>query len=110
MFAIYGIDEANDIESITLGKKKISDPDKIKSFFDNLYNSYAMGNDDYQGKIYGGLSEEEQQALSIELAESSMEISILTKEDIVINYITYSPKINYIDWALNYYKLSDSIE
>ena len=110
MFVVYGIDEAEDIVSITIGRDKITDADRIRALFDNLYNSYAMGNDDYQSTIFKGMSENEQQALSNELADSMIEVQITTAEGIMINNLHYYPTINYVSWALNYYKLSTAIE
>ena len=69
-----------------------------------------MGNDDYQKAVFKGMSEDEQQALSIELADSMIEMKITTTEGVVINNLRYYPTINYVSWALNYYKLSSSIE
>jgi len=109
MFVVYGVDEAEDIASITIGKDEITDADKIKALFDNLNYSYAMGNDDYQNAVFKGMSEEEQQSLSIELADSMIEIRIETAEGVVINNLRYYPTINYVSWALNYYKLDAPI-
>ena len=110
MFVVYGVDEAEDIASITIGKDQITDADKIKALFDNLNSAYAMGNDDYQNAVFKGMSEEKQQALSVELAESMIEIKIETAEGIAINNLCYYPTINYVSWALNYYKLGNPIE
>ena len=109
MFVVYGVDEAEDIASITIGKDKITDADQIKVLFDNLNSSYAMGNDDYQNAVFKGMSEEKQQALSVELADSMIEIKIETAEGIAINNLCYYPTINYVSWALNYYKLGNPI-
>jgi len=110
MFVVYGVDEVEDIASITIDGKEVTDSNKINALFDNLYNSYAMGNDAYQKAVFKGMSEEEQQALSIELADSMIEMKITTAEGVVINNLCYYPTINYVSWALNYYKLSTSIE
>ena len=109
MFVVYGVDESADIASITIGNDKITDTDKIKDLFNILYHSYAMGNDDYQNAVFKGMSEEEQQALSIDLADSMVEISIETTEGIVINNIRYQPTIQFVSWALNYYKLNTAL-
>lgn len=110
MFVVYGVDEVEDIASITIGGKEVTDKDMINTLFDNLYHSHAMGNDDYQKAVFKGMSEDEQQALSIELADSMIEMKITTTEGVVINNLRYYPTINYVSWALNYYKLSSSIE
>lgn len=109
MFVVYGVDEAEDIANITIGKDKITDADQIEALFDNLNSSYAMGNDDYQNAVFKGMSEEEQQALSIELADSMIEVQIVTTDGVVINNLCYYPTINYVSWALNYYKLDTPI-
>lgn len=110
MFVVYGVDGADDIASITVGNDEITDPDKIKTLFDNLYNSYAMGNDDYQNAVFKGMSEEEQQTLCIKLADSMVEIRIVTTEGVVINNIQFYPTIQYVSWALNYYKLNSALD
>lgn len=109
MFAVYGIDEAEDIASITIGGETLSDFAEIQAIFDNLYHSVSIGNDDYQKTIFKGMSEEEQQALSIELADSMIRIRITTTDGIVINNLNYYPTINYVYWALNYYRLNSHI-
>jgi hypothetical protein len=110
MFAVYGVDEATDIATITVGNDEITDPNKIKEVFENLNNSYAMGNDDFQNSVFKGMSsEEEQQAFCIELADSMAEVRIVTTAGIVINNINYYPTIGYVYWALNYYKLSSAL-
>ena len=105
MFAVYGIDDAEDIASIVIDGKRISNPAEIITIFEAIYSSCAMGNDDYQNAIFKGKGEEEQQLLAKELADSTLEIKIVTEEGLVINHISYNPTINYISWALNYYKL-----
>jgi hypothetical protein len=110
MFAVYGVDEATDIATITVGNDEITDPNKIKEVFENLNNSYAMGNDDFQNSVFKGMSsEEELQASCIELADSMVEVRIETKAGVVINYIEYYPTIGYVYWALNYYKLDSAL-
>lgn len=109
MFAVYGIDEAEDIASIMIGGETLSNFAEIQAIFDNLYHSVSIGNDDYQNMIFKGMSEEEQQALSIELADSMIRIKIKTTDGIVINNLNYYPTINYVYWALNYYRLNSHI-
>lgn len=108
MFALYGVDNAEDIASITMDGKTIKDAGKIKEFFDSLYNAYGMGNAEYQENIFQRMEEDKQQALAIELADSAIEIKIVTKAGVVINHISHYPTINYVSWALNYYNLDVS--
>ena len=109
MFALYGVNNAEDIASITMDGKTIKDAGEIKEFFDSLYNAYGMGNDEYQENIFQRMEEDKQQALAIELADSAIEIKIVTKAGIVINHIRHYPTINYVSWALNYYNLEAPI-
>lgn len=110
MFAVYGIDEAQDIASVVLGRKKLSDPAEIESVFNNLLHSQSIGNDDYQSIVFGNMSEEKKQALSIELADSMVSIQIETVDGLIINNIHYYPTINYVGWALSYYQLGEALE
>lgn len=109
LFAVYGVDEAEDIAGIAIGGETVSDSARIQEIFDNLYYSGSMGNDDYQDIFFKGMSEEDQQALSAELADSMIEIKIITTNGVVINNLNYYPAINYAYWALNYYRLKDPI-
>lgn len=109
MFALYGVCSAEDIATITMGDKTIKDAGEIKVFFDSLYGSYAMGNEEYQKNIFQNMAEDKQQALAIELADSAIEIKIVTKAGVVINRIRHYPTINYVSWALNYYNVDASI-
>jgi hypothetical protein len=109
MFALYGVDNAEDIASITMDGKTIRDAGEIKEFFDSLYNAYGMGNDEYQENIFQRMDEDKQQALAIELADSAIEVKIVTKAGVVINHIRHYPTINYVSWALNYYNLDAPI-
>lgn len=104
MFAVYGVDAAEDIAIIKIDEKEITDIDTLNKFFSGLCDSYSMGNDDYQDAIFKGMSEKEQQLLNIELADSMVQIQIITVDGVVINHIEYYPTINYIYWANNYYR------
>lgn len=109
LFAVYGVDEAEDIASVTIGGKTVSDSARIQEIFDNLYHSRAMGSDDYQDTFFKGMSEEDQQALSTELADSMVKLSIRTTDGIAIHNLRYYPTIHCVSWALNYYQLDDPI-
>lgn len=110
LFAVYGVDEAEDIAGIAIGGETASDSARIQEIFDNLYHSHSMGNDDYQDTFFKGMSEEDQQALSVDLADSMIKIKIITTNGVVINNLNYYPTINYVYWALNYYQLNAPIQ
>lgn len=109
MFAVYGVDEAGDIASISIGRETVSDPARIREIFEVLYNAVSMGNDDFQDIFFKGMSEEDQQALSMELADSMIELNLTTTHGVAINRLHYYPSINYVDWALSYYRLGRPI-
>ena len=103
LFAVYGIDEAKDITSITLGDEKIIDPERIVSLYSGMTNSISMGNEDFQRSVFGDMEEQERQEYSEKLADSMVAVRIITAEGVAINNISYYPEINCIYWALSYY-------
>lgn len=103
LFAVYGIDAADDIKRVTIGNDTISDTLEIQAVFDEIKNAHSIGNDDYQAAIYGGLTEDEQRTMSRELAENMIEIRIETTSGVVTNHLSYYPSINYLEWGLSYY-------
>ncbi len=109
MFAVYGIDSAEDIARIEIGGQCFRDAETISQIFRVLCQSAALGNDDFQNAVFRGLSPAEEQALHTGLADSAIEISIATAEGLVIRHICYYPTIRYVYWALNYYKLNDPL-
>lgn len=109
MFAVYGVDSADDISIVKIGNKEVSNHAEIEIFFENIYNALSMGNDDYQKEVYGNMSETEQQKLSNELADSVLEVKLITVDGLVINNMRYFPTTNHVCWGLNYYKLTTPI-
>jgi hypothetical protein len=106
MFAVYGIDSAEDISCVDIGTQCIRDTETISQIFHTLCQSAALGNDDFQNAVFRGLSPAEEQALHTGLADSAIEIHITTAEGLVIRHISYYPSIQYVYWALNYYRLN----
>lgn len=105
MFAVYGVDQAADIQSVTIGRETVTDPVKIGEIFDALLAAPAAGNDGFQEAVFNGLSEAEQQALSHELADDRKEMQFLTEAGIVIRGLAYYPSFRYVEWAVNDYWL-----
>lgn len=110
LFAVYGIDEAEDIASITvrhgIALSTISDPETIRRFYDALCGGSAMGNDSFQQKIMHGLDELGQQEIYRELADSAVSFSLTTRDGLVTGRLTWHPTVGYIEWALNFYQLN----
>lgn len=109
MFVVYGIDEAADIAAIEIGEETLTAPAAIRGIYDAINGSMCFGNDDFQELVFGGLSEAEQQELSLTLAETMIPLRITTTEGVVTNELRYYPAIGYIFWSLNYYQLSQSL-
>lgn len=111
LFAVYGIDEAEDIASITVRDhhtlNTISDPETIRRFYDAMRGGLAMGNDSFQREIMHGLDELGQQEDYRELADSAVYFSLTTRDGLVTSRLTWRPTIGYIEWALNYYQLNE---
>ncbi len=106
---IYGIDEDSDIAKIIVGKKTYSDKDDISRIYDILVNSLSMGGDDFEAFIDVGTDEFAQMEVYEELAESMVEISIVSVHGVVAHNIRYYPTMNCIRWALSYFELSISL-
>jgi hypothetical protein len=93
---------------VEVGKRQLTSGE-ITRFYDLLCGAQAMGEDGYQRAVFGGLSEREQQALSIELADSAVELRIGVRGGFYACGLTYEPDIGWIDWATNHYRLSESL-
>lgn len=109
MFAIMGVYCSDDISCVEIGDSVLDSKKDIKRFYDLLCNSEAMGEDGYQRDVFSGMSEQKQQELCIELADTAMEIKITAKYGFRECWLTYEPKINYVEWSLNHYKLSEPL-
>ena len=56
------------------------------------------------------LSEEEQQALSVTLADDAIELSMTTTAGLVTGKMSYMPTIGFLSMKLNYYLLGEPLE
>ena len=109
MFAVYGVSAAEDVASIAFDGKTITDREEIAEIFNSVCSSEAMGNAQFQQKVFGGRSEAEQQKLSTELAENCADVRIETKNGAVIENLLYYRSVRYLYWGLNYYKTASKI-
>lgn len=110
MFAVYGIDEAEDIASIEIGGKKVTDREIIRAIYETVISSRSMGGDDFDKTIFKGKNEQERTALSWEIADSTVGMRIETVEGLVTGELRYHTSIGYVSWALNYYRLDAPLE
>lgn len=105
MFVVYGVDSVEDIRIAEIDGQEVANPAEIEDLFENIYNAAALGNDDFQETVLDTMTEVEQS----ELMNSSVEISFITNDGLVIKNISYFPTINYISWGSSYYKLSEPV-
>lgn len=69
LYRVYGIDSADDIQSITeMGNsnnreigKPVTDRQEIAEFYDMTVALWSYGNDDFQKQMFGGYPDEETQ-------------------------------------------------
>lgn len=110
MFAVYGIDEAEDIASIEIDGKTVTDRETIRTIYETVNSALAMGGDDFDKTIFKGKNEQEQTALSWEIADATVGMRIETVEGLVTGELRYHTSIGYVSWALNYYQLNAPLE
>ncbi|MBE6883690.1 MAG: hypothetical protein E7487_03710 [Ruminococcaceae bacterium] len=106
LFGLYGVDTSEDIASMTVGNKTVTDRTEIEKVYTALCEAEAMGNHDFQRQVFEGRSEEEQQKLSGELADNNVEFQFVTRSGAVIKGIRYYKTISYFAWSLNYYRIT----
>ena len=80
-------------------------PEKIKEFYDALSTAQAMGNAEWNHIVSDGMAEKESSTLCITLADTMQEITVTSSRGIIINGARYYPTIQYVEWAINYYRL-----
>lgn len=110
LFAIYGIHGAEEIACIEIGDRKLTSGGEIEKFYSALCSAQAMGNDEWNAVVFNGMSEKESNRLCITLADTAQEISVTSTAGIRANGLTYYPTIQYVEWAINYYRLKESIK
>ena len=109
MFGIIGVYGADDITRVEIGDSVLDSQEDIRRFYDLLCTSDAMGEDGYQDNVFFKMPEKAQQALAIELADTAMEMRITTAHGFRACGLTYEPKIQYVGWACNHYRLSEPL-
>lgn len=106
MFAVIGVYAAEDIAQVEVGDAVLKSEKDIKRFYDALCTADPVGEDGYQYDVFFKMTEQQQQEFSIELADTAQEIKITTQHGFRACNLTYEPKINYVDWACNHYRLN----
>lgn len=108
MFAVIGVHAAEDITQVEVGDTVLDSKEDIMRFYDLLCNADAMGEDSYQDNVFFKMTEKQQQDFCIELADTAKEVKITTKHGFRACGLTYEPKINYMEWACNHYRLNEA--
>lgn len=118
LYRVYGIDSAADIVSITeMGDsnymeigKPVTNLQEIEEFYEMTVALWSYGNDDYQKMMYGGIPEEEQQALHRAVADDRRNLRIETKDGFRF-FIAFYPSYDWIygTGALSYYQIDDQM-
>lgn len=105
MFGIIGVYGPEDITRVQVGDTVVD----AKRFYDLLCGADAKGEDGYQYDVFFKMDEKQQQALCMELADTAQDVRITTKHGFCACGLTYGPKIGYVDWACNHYKLAEPL-
>lgn len=118
LYRVYGIDNADDIASITeMGSsnngeigRPVTDRQEIAEFYDMTTALWSYGNGDYQELTYGGLPEEKQQEMSIAVADDRRNLRIETTDGLRF-FISFYPSFDWIDGGgtMSYYKIDDQM-
>lgn len=87
MFAVYGVDSAEDISVI---ETDYDSPDAFQAFIEGLYSALPNSNEKYQSEVDGAI-----------------DVKIITKEGLVIKNIQWVPETNIVYWGLSVYNLND---
>ncbi|MBR6801345.1 MAG: hypothetical protein IKM61_06310 [Eubacteriaceae bacterium] len=101
LMSFFGIDEAEDIESMTIGDEKYISPEDISCLYDIFTSSLSMGSDDFSSINDVGTDEFAHMEV--------LDMRIVSKEGVVINNMMYYSGINYIRWADNYFRLEEGL-
>lgn len=109
LFAIYGIHRAEDIQCVEIGERKLTSGSEIAAFYNAMCSAQGMGNAAWNTVIFNGLSEKESANLCVNLADTMQEIRMTSTRGLKANGAQYYPTIRYVEWAINYYALSEPI-
>lgn len=101
LLSLHGVDGPEDIASLRVDGRK---SDRKNDLINALLGASHYGEELYQNKIYGGLTEEEQQKKSRSLAETCLDLRLETVSGLVF-WMRYQPETGFVDWCLGHYKL-----
>ena len=108
LFAVYGVDGAEDLAAATVGEEGVSDPDEIAALFSSIESAAAFGHDDYEEAVSELLPQSGRQESATQ-PEGGVSLGFVTDGGLVISGLHYDPATGFLCWAGNYYKLSTPI-
>lgn len=119
LFRIYGVESAQDIDSIAeikfsgdLLDKVISpvidDAEVIEDFYRISTSQMSYGNDGFQVLTFDGIPEDEQVDVHLAFADDNRTLRIETTDGLRF-YIDVHPNFGWMDMALSYYKMDSQM-
>lgn len=116
LFALYGVAEAQQLicaQRVSWDGQTVLSQTEQADWLLAFYTAYSeldgMGNDDWQRAVFGAQSEEEQQALSREIADSLIAVRLLAANGEII-LLHYYPKIGYLYQNGVYFKTTKALD
>lgn len=101
LLGLYGITGPEDVISLKADGRETGQQEAlIRALLASSYYS----EDAYQHRIYGGLTDAQQQEKSRSLAETHIELRLETADGLVF-WMGYQPQTGFIDWCLGHYKV-----
>ena len=99
LLSLYGVSGPEDIVSLRAdGRESDRKAELLSALLDASYYSEEI----YQNKVYGGLSEVQQQEKSRSLADNHVALRLETSAGLVF-WMGYQPETGFIDWCLGHY-------
>ena len=99
LLGLYGVTGPEDIASLKCNGRETGHKE---AFTAALMSASYYSEELYQSKIYGGLTEQEQQQKSQSLAESHIQLRLETTSGVVF-WMGYQPETGFVDWCLGHY-------
>ena len=119
LYRVYGIDSADDIQSITeMGNsnnreigKPVTDRQEIAEFYDMTVALWSYGNDDFQKQMFGGYPDEETQMQAhTAFADDRRNLRIKTTDGLRF-FISFHPSFDWINGGgtMSYFKIDEQM-
>lgn len=101
LLALYGVTGPEDVVSLQANGKETGQQEAfIRALEYGNYYSEAL----YQDRVYGGLTDAQQQEKSRALAETHIQLRLETASGIVF-WMGYQPETGFVDWCLGHFRV-----